>query len=259
MVSDRIVLSGVRLAGRHGVSGDERARPQPFEVAIECGVDAAAAAARDALEATLDYRRLRAIAAAVVEGPSRALVETLADEIARGVLAECAVPWTRVRVTKLEPPGLGSPATVEVTRRAGAAPRRTTTQVELHVPDFAPVKEFYGHLGFQIEREEAVTAADGGYLSLALGGNVIHFWPGTPLCAEHPYFRRFAATTPRGYGVEIVVVVEDLERVYDQARRLDAVVDELVERPWGQRDFRIADPFGYYLRFTERSRRRAVP
>jgi len=29
------------------------------------------------------------------------------------------------------------------------------------------------------------------------------------------------------------------------------VVEPLRMRPWGARDFRIADPFGYYLRITE--------
>lgn len=119
-MEDRIVLSGLRLEGRHGVGTEERGRPQPFEVTIECPTDARGAARRDALEATLDYRRLRDVAAGVIEGPSRTLVETLADTIASRIVAELGPAWVRVRVTKLEPPGLGAQASVEVTRRRSA-------------------------------------------------------------------------------------------------------------------------------------------
>lgn len=252
MVDDRILLSGLRLEGRHGVEADERARPQHFEVAIECSTDARAAAERDALEATLDYRRLRDIAAEVIEGPSRVLVETLADMIASRIVAELAVRWVRVRVTKIAPPGLGAGASVEV-ERARTPVVRTTTQVELHVPDFAPVKEFYGRLGFRVEREEPISEV-GGYLVLARGESRLSFWPGTPRAEEHPYFRRFPSGSPRGCGVEIVLVVDDLDRLYAAAREMGAVVEELRERPWGTRDFRAADPFGFYLRFTETTR-----
>lgn len=249
MVEDRIVLSGLRLEGRHGVSADERARPQSFEVAIECPTDARAAAERDDIAATLDYRRLRDIAATVIEGPPRALVETLADAIASRIVAELGVRWVRVRVTKVSPPGLGASASLEVERPLVPA-IRTTTLVELHVPDFAPVKDFYERLGFRVDREEAMTD-DGGYLVLVRGEDRLSFWPGTPRADEHSYFRRFPRGSTRGYGVEIVLIVDDLDRLYEVARQMGAVVGELRQRPWGARDFRVADPFGFYLRFTE--------
>lgn len=119
-MEDRIVLSGLRIDGRHGATAEERAGPQPFEVRIECPTDASAAARRDDLSATVDYRRLRDIAVEVITGPSRSLVETLADEIAGRVVSECAVRWARVRVTKVAPPGLGASASVEVERTGSA-------------------------------------------------------------------------------------------------------------------------------------------
>lgn len=248
-MADRIILSGMRLEGRHGVADEERSRPQPFEVTIECPVDAHAAAERDALGATLDYRGLREIAASVIEGPPRALVETLAESIAGRIVGETNVEWARVRVTKLEPPHLGARASVEVERRRGAPPR-TVTSVELHVPDFAPVRDFYGRLGFSVMREEPDTGS-GGYLVLARGDNVLSFWPGSDRVQGHSYFARFPADSPRGYGVEVVLPVEDLDSVYEAAQAAGAVVSELRDRPWGGRDFRVADPFGYYLRFAE--------
>ena len=125
-MEDRVILIDLRMQGRHGVDAEERARPQEFAVTIECPTDAARAAASDAIGDALDYRRLRAIAAEVVGGPSRHLLETLADEIAGRVLAEIAPEWIRVRVTKLAPAGFEGPAAVEVRRArdAGRAPLR---------------------------------------------------------------------------------------------------------------------------------------
>lgn len=248
-MEDRVVLSGLRVEGRHGASAEERARPQPFEVHVECPVDARASAGSDDLAATLDYRRLAEIARQVIGGPSRSLIETLADRIASRIVAECGVRWARVRVTKLPPPGLGAAAAIEVERGLTPVPR-TTTMVELHVPDFGPLKDFYGRLGFHVVREEPPEERNG-YLVLARGENVLRFWSGSPQVAEHAYFRRFPSGSPRGYAVEIVIVVDDLDRLYDVARGIGAVVDDLRLRPWAARDFRVADPFGFYLRFTE--------
>lgn len=115
-MDDRIRLSGLRLQGKHGVDPAEREVPQEFVVDLECPVDAARAASADDVAATLDYRRLRDIAAAVIEGTSRSLIETLADEIALRVLAELAVAWVRVRVTKSRPGTIEGEASVEVRR-----------------------------------------------------------------------------------------------------------------------------------------------
>lgn len=121
MVDDRVVLTDLRLQGRHGVGDDERARPQEFAVTIECPTDARRAAASDDIADALDYRRLRAIAVEVVGGPPRHLIETLADEIARRVLSEVRPAWVRVRVTKVAPRGFEGPAAVEVRRERPAA------------------------------------------------------------------------------------------------------------------------------------------
>ncbi|GAC1486117.1 MAG: hypothetical protein NVS1B1_01090 [Candidatus Limnocylindrales bacterium] len=247
MVEDRVVLTGLRLVGRHGVSEDERAAPQEFRVDIECPIDAAAAA--DDIGATLDYRRLRDCAAAVIGGPSRHLVETLAEDLAARVLAEVGCAWVEVRVAKLRPGSIEGEATVAV-RRPRAASAGLIGQIELHVPAFAPVKEFYGALGFAVAREEIGDAGDG-YLVLRRGTNILRFWPGSDAVDRHEHFGSLPASSPRGYGVEVVIVVEDLDAVYEAARGFARIVAPLQERPWGLRDFRVLDPFGYYLRITE--------
>lgn len=130
-------------------------------------------------------------------------------------------------------------------RTAGA------TLVELHVPDLALAKRFYGRLGFRVARHES-PVDDDGYLVLRRGDALLCFWGGTPAVRRHPYFGRFGRTAKRGYGVEIVVPVSDVRRLYAVARGARCVVEELQLRPWGARDFRIEDPFGFYIRITER-------
>jgi len=238
------MLRGLRLRGRHGVSATERETEQDFLVDIVCPTDAATAAATDDIADALDYTRLSAIAAAVIEGPPCHLLETLVDRIARRILAETAVRSVRVTVEKARPSGMSGPAAIEVTRTADPV----IAPVELHVPDFEIVRRFYGALGFVVEREEH---GDDGYLVLRNGAARIAFWPGSPKIAGHHYFAGFPADTPRGYGVEVVVAVGDLDRVYARARSAGCVVRDLGLRPWGLRDFRVTDPFGYYLRFTD--------
>ena len=129
-------------------------------------------------------------------------------------------------------------------------PASNTSFVELHVPDFNVVKRFYGELGYQVRWEEPAKGAEG-YLVLQLEGNILAFWPGTESVYDHAFFKKFPKETPRGYGVEIVVSVTNLGELYERASQLKSVVAELQTRPWGLKDFRIKDPLGYYVRFTE--------
>lgn len=244
-MDDRVALSGLRLRGRHGVLPEERLDEQEFVVDVECGTDARAAARRDDVADALDYRRLAEAARAVIEGSSRALIETLAEDIAQAVLA-LGTPWVRVRLMKPRPGTIPAEAWVELRRPLPpvAAP------VELHVPDFGPAKAFYGALGFRVMREEPARGTDG-YLVLALGPTVLRFWPGTDEVRRHGYFGTFAEGTPRGYGVELVVVVDDLDRAFASAGAAGRIVAPPRSRPWGARDFRVLDPYGFYVRITE--------
>jgi uncharacterized glyoxalase superfamily protein PhnB len=121
--------------------------------------------------------------------------------------------------------------------------------IELHVPDFEEVKEYYGRLGFDVMRE---TKPEGkqGYLVLKMEENILAFWAGNESVYEQSYFKRFPRNTKRGYGVEIVLMVADVESYYEQVKDVANVVAPLASRPWGLKDFRIEDPFGYYIRIT---------
>jgi lactoylglutathione lyase len=135
---------------------------------------------------------------------------------------------------------------------AGSAPR---TWVELHVEDFAPVKQFYGALGFRVARED-LAPDKSAYLVMELDGALLCFWPGNAAVHNHHHFGQAAPHTPNGHHVEIVITVKNLDEVYRKALKLghdqpgEVIVAHPQTKPWGVRDFRIMDPNGFYLRFA---------
>ncbi len=129
-------------------------------------------------------------------------------------------------------------------------PANNTIQIELHVPDFEKVKDFYGKLGFQVVWERKPEEKKG-YLVMKNGQNILCFWPGNEFVNKQSYFKNFPNDTKRGYGVEIVLMIDNVQDLYDSAKSFAKIVDPLQKQPWGLKDFRIEDPFGYYLRFTE--------
>lgn len=128
-------------------------------------------------------------------------------------------------------------------------PAQNNVLLELHVPDFEKVKDYYGKLGFEIIWERKPEGFKG-YLALKMQDNVLCFWAGNDRVYEQPYFKRFPKDTKRGYGVEIVIMVDDVEEYYLKVKNFTNVVEELILQPWGLKDFRVEDPFGYYLRIT---------
>jgi dihydroneopterin aldolase len=104
-MSDRILLHAMAFDGRHGALEGERAASQPFEVDVEMVVDLRSAGETDDLAATVDYGAVFEVARRVVETTSRNLLESIAEEIARDVLAAWpAVDEVVVRVRKMRPP-----------------------------------------------------------------------------------------------------------------------------------------------------------
>jgi len=81
---------------------------------------------------------------------------------------------------------------------------------------------------------------------------VLNFYGGSEKVYRHSYFGRFSKNTKRGYGVEIIIPVDRVERFYQSVRKFAKVVQPLELKKCGRRDFRIVDPFGFYLRITDR-------
>jgi predicted enzyme related to lactoylglutathione lyase len=124
-------------------------------------------------------------------------------------------------------------------------------QIELHVPDFDTVLDFYGKLGFsKVWHRSEDNNAD--YLVMEREGTILNFWPGNDNVYNQSYFKQFPRDTKRGYGVELVIPVHDVKAFHEKVSTFAKIVNPLVKRPWGLWDFRIEDPFGYYLRITER-------
>lgn len=139
-------------------------------------------------------------------------------------------------------------------------PIRNNLVLELHVPDFDPIKKFYAELGFEIILEDQVSASNPGYLTIArrdaLGDTMLNFYGGDERIYNQSYFRTFPRNTVRGYGTEITIPTNDIDAIYEKVhssipdnivRELQLLKDDHIQ--W--RDFRITDPFGFYLRFTE--------
>lgn len=127
-MSDRIELRGLAVRGNHGVFAHERRDGQEFVVDIIVWVDLAVAAGSDTLSDTLDYGVLAQRAAAVVSGPARDLIETVAGEIADDVLTDDRVSAVEVTVHKPHAPiPLAFADVAVVIRRSQTGVRTATT------------------------------------------------------------------------------------------------------------------------------------
>ncbi|MFF5211933.1 VOC family protein [Streptosporangium sp. NPDC000396] len=116
-------------------------------------------------------------------------------------------------------------------------------RIELFVADLVAFLDFYQRvLGFT-----AVQADTGsGYAAVRRDGVRI----GAAL-AWRPVDRA-ARSVPD--GTEIVIEVDDVRAERDRVIAAGwPLAEDLKLRPWGLTDFRVHDPDGYYLRFTDTS------
>lgn len=101
---DRIELRGLEVRGNHGVFDHEKRDGQNFLVDVLVTMDLSRAAASDDLTDTLDYGALAQRAAAIVGGPARDLIETVAAEIADDVMTDERVDEVEVVLHKPSAP-----------------------------------------------------------------------------------------------------------------------------------------------------------
>jgi dihydroneopterin aldolase len=93
-----IQVHGLELFGRHGVNDDERRDGQTFIFDVWLEINQPR---EDAIDATVDYRRVRDIVKSVNEAKSYRLLETLAAAAADALNAE--LPLRKVRVSVRKP------------------------------------------------------------------------------------------------------------------------------------------------------------
>jgi len=118
-MNDRITLRGIRAHGRHGAGLGERDAAQAFDIDVEIDIDLSKARASDVLADTLDYAKVYEFVVAIVRDRSFVLLERLADEIVRAILADRRVGAAAVTISKAD---LLSGATPSVTVRGESAP-----------------------------------------------------------------------------------------------------------------------------------------
>jgi hypothetical protein len=132
--------------------------------------------------------------------------------------------------------------------------------LELHVPDFSKVRDFYSIFCFGELKYDPTSGgnSDLGYLVLKredpLGETCINFYGDKEKVSDHAHFRDFPSNTARGYAVEITIPVSDIEALWNSVKNKlssNQISQPLTLKRWGKKDFRVVDPFGFYIRFTE--------
>jgi 7,8-dihydroneopterin aldolase/epimerase/oxygenase len=117
----RVVLTGMRFHGYHGVFEEEARLGAPFIVDLEIEADLPAT---DDLARTIDYARVYELVRRVVTGERYRLIEALAHRLARDILdAEHLARAVTVRVHKPHAPlpGAVGDVMVEIHRRREGA------------------------------------------------------------------------------------------------------------------------------------------
>jgi len=113
-------------------------------------------------------------------------------------------------------------------------PTMTRVAPELPLRDVTQGLEHYDtRLGFKV----AMTMPAGDYAIVERDGVALHL---------------FRDEGDDGKGVSMHVFVTDLDALFTELRDRGArIVQPIVEQPWGTRDFRVSDPWGNVLKFTE--------
>jgi 7,8-dihydroneopterin aldolase/epimerase/oxygenase len=121
----RIVIRGLRCRGRQGTTPADQEQAHDYLVDVTLTVDIADAVTKDDLAAALDISEVAACVREEVARRPRVLVERIAADVARALLARFAeITAARVKVEKPEPAGLDAAAeAVELTISRSAEAR----------------------------------------------------------------------------------------------------------------------------------------
>lgn len=102
---DKIYVSGMEFYGYHGVFEEETKLGQRFRVDLVVELDLSKAGETDQLEYSVNYASLYKYCKEVVEGKPYKLVESVAEQVAKKILAEFnLVHFCTIKVIKPDPP-----------------------------------------------------------------------------------------------------------------------------------------------------------
>ena len=97
---DYLHITNLFFRGKHGAYDAERKVEQEFSVEVELAFDAAKVGMSDKLANTVDYSDVRKKIRQVIEGTSRYLIETLAEDMARRILEDARIISVKVTIKK---------------------------------------------------------------------------------------------------------------------------------------------------------------
>ena len=103
-MSEAIIIEGIRFQAKCGVTLDERQRPQPLSADLEITCSVEDAIHSDSLTKTVDYAQVVQRVIAVGTTNENALIERLADQIARALMLEFPIPRLTIWLRKDAPP-----------------------------------------------------------------------------------------------------------------------------------------------------------
>lgn len=115
---EKILLSGVRFHGYHGLTRMEREVGGRYSIDLELTFDYSKAIDSDHIADTLDYRKVHRIVQEIGRGESFRLIEALAGKIVAAIFEHFPVEEVFIRVRKEVPvlDGIVESVGVELTR-----------------------------------------------------------------------------------------------------------------------------------------------
>ena len=122
--SDRIFLRGLQIDCIIGFIDWERRVKQTVVIDLEMAIDCRAAAARDDVADTLNYKTVAKRLIAFVQESDFNLIETLVERIARLILSEFGIAWVRVTLSK--------PGAIRGSRDVGVTIERARADLPAH-------------------------------------------------------------------------------------------------------------------------------
>ena len=102
-MNEKILLSGIRFHGYHGLTRMEREVGGRYSIDLELTFDYSRAVASDRLADTLDYRKVHGIVQEIGRGPSFRLIEALAGRIVAAIFQQFPVEEVFIRLRKETP------------------------------------------------------------------------------------------------------------------------------------------------------------
>jgi len=139
-------------------------------------------------------------------------------------------------------------------------PIKNNLIIELHVPDLDVAKDFYSKPGFVVTMDDKLNNQELGYMTMTredkLGSTMLNFYGVDERVYGQSYFKQFPKDTTRAYAIEVTMTTGDIDKLYELAlvnlkENIVRELKELSDHGHAWKDFRMVDPFGFYLRFTE--------